>query len=42
MRSTGVAYLLWFLAFFGICGIHRFYAGRYISGIIWLWFVIKL
>ena len=36
MRSTPVAYLLWFFAFIGLCGIHRFYAGRYITGIIWL------
>jgi TM2 domain-containing membrane protein YozV len=28
-----VAYILWF--FLGYLGIHRFYCGRYISGIIW-------
>ena len=36
MRSTGTAYLLWFLCLFGICGIHRFYSGRIITGVIWL------
>ena len=36
MKSTGVAYLLWLLCFFGFCGIHRFYSGRIITGLIWL------
>lgn len=36
MKSTGVAYLLWLLCFFGFCGIHRFYGGRVITGLIWL------
>ena len=34
MRSTPVAYLLWF--FFGLLGVHRFYLGRPISGVIYL------
>ncbi len=36
MRSTVVAYLLWCLAFVGLAGIHRFYAGKWITGLIWL------
>jgi TM2 domain-containing membrane protein YozV len=36
MKSTLVAYLLWCLVFFGFAGIHRFYAGRWLSGLIWL------
>jgi TM2 domain-containing membrane protein YozV len=35
-RSVGWAYLLWLPMMFSICGLHRFYAGRYISGTIWL------
>jgi TM2 domain-containing membrane protein YozV len=33
LRSTGIAYLLWF--FFGVCGVHRFYCGRVGTGILW-------
>ncbi|MGF1494227.1 MAG: NINE protein [Microcoleaceae cyanobacterium] len=36
MRDTGLAYLLWCTCFFGVCGAHRFYNGKYISGLIWL------
>jgi TM2 domain-containing membrane protein YozV len=36
MKTSGIAYLLWFLVLFGLCGIHRFYAGRPITGVIWL------
>ncbi len=35
MRSTGITYLLWSLCFFGFAGIHRFYLGKPVSGIIW-------
>jgi TM2 domain-containing membrane protein YozV len=36
MRSTGTAYLLWFLIFLGFAGIHRFYAGKVLTGLLWL------
>ncbi len=36
MKSTGIAYLLWCACFFGGCGIHRFYLGRYGTGILYL------
>ena len=35
-RSVGWAYLLWLPAMFGFCGLHRFYSGRFVSGIVWL------
>ena len=36
MKNTGIAYLLWGLWIFGFAGIHRFYLGKPISGVIWL------
>jgi TM2 domain-containing membrane protein YozV len=36
MRSKTVAYLLWCLAFIGVCGIHRFYVGKWGTGLLWL------
>ena len=36
MKSTGVAYLLWFLGGLGILGLHRFYLGRWPTGLVWL------
>lgn len=36
LRSVGLAYGLWALCLLGPAGIHRFYAGKYITGIIWL------
>lgn len=36
MRSTGAAYAFWLLSLLGLFGLHRIYAGRYITGLIWL------
>jgi TM2 domain-containing membrane protein YozV len=36
MRSIGMSYVLWFACLIGFCGIHRFYNGRWITGLIWL------
>ncbi len=35
MRSTNIADLLWGLWFLGIAGMHRFYLGKPITGLIW-------
>ncbi len=36
MKSKELAYILWFLCAFSICGAQRFYCKRYISGFIYL------
>lgn len=36
MRSGPAAYLLWLLCFVGLCGMHRFYVGKPLSGFLWL------
>ena len=36
MRNTGLAYVFWCLCLVGVCGIQRFYAGKWVTGIIWL------
>lgn len=35
-RDTILAYVLWFGTFVGVCGLHRLYMGRWVSGLIWL------
>ncbi len=35
-RSKAAAYLFWCFCFFQVYGIHRIYAGRYLSGIVYL------
>ncbi|MDG2991640.1 TM2 domain-containing protein [Candidatus Synechococcus calcipolaris G9] len=34
--DTGVAYLLWCLGFFGLCGVQRLYTGNIVMGLIYL------
>lgn len=36
MRSVGTAYVLWPLGLVGLCGLHRFYAGKPATGVVWL------
>ena len=36
VRTSGTAYLLWCLCLIGFCGVHRFYAGKWITGFLWL------
>jgi TM2 domain-containing membrane protein YozV len=36
MYSNGMAYLLWLLCFLGLAGVHRFYLGRPLTGLLWL------
>lgn len=36
MKDKSVAYLLWIAGFFGIAGLHRFYVGKPLSGLLWL------
>ncbi len=36
MRSSATAYLLWLLCFVGICGVHRLYAGKVFTGLLWM------
>jgi TM2 domain-containing membrane protein YozV len=34
--NPAIGYLLWLLIFVGFAGVHRFYTGRWITGLIWL------
>ncbi len=36
LKSKPLAFVLWCCCFFGFCGVHRFYAGKYVSGFFWL------
>jgi len=36
MKSTFVAYLLLAFGLIGFCGLHRFYTGRFGTGLLWL------
>jgi len=35
-KDSGIAYLLWLLCFAGFFGVHRFYAGKWVTGLLWL------
>ncbi len=35
IKSVGTAYLLWVFSFFGLLGFHRFYVGKYGTGLVW-------
>lgn len=35
-KETVWGYVLWCSWFVGIAGVHRLYAGRWVSGLIWL------
>ncbi len=34
-KNIAVAYLLWACGCFGFCGIHRFYLGKPVTGVLW-------
>lgn len=34
--NPAVAYLLWLLIFVGFGGVHRFYTGRWGTGLLWI------
>jgi TM2 domain-containing membrane protein YozV len=35
-RNAVIGYVLWLAGWFGVCGLHRIYAGRWASGLLWL------
>jgi TM2 domain-containing membrane protein YozV len=35
-HSTGTAFILWLACLFGVCGIHRFYLGKPVTGLLYL------
>tara|TARA_E500000318_G_scaffold97534_1_gene98381 strand:- start:186 stop:416 length:231 start_codon:yes stop_codon:yes gene_type:complete len=34
-KSSGASYGFWCLCLLGFCGIHRFYMGKWVTGLIW-------
>jgi hypothetical protein len=36
MYHVGIAYLLWFLSGCGVLGFHRFYLGKFGTGLLWM------
>ena len=34
--STGIAFILWLSCLFGVCGVHRFYLGRPVTGLLYV------
>lgn len=36
MKSSRKAYLFWVIGLFGVLGLHRFYMGKYGTGVFWL------
>lgn len=36
MKSGPAAFVLWLCCLIGICGLHRFYLGRFWTGLLWL------
>ena len=36
MKSGPSAFVLWLCCLIGICGLHRFYLGRFWTGLLWL------
>jgi TM2 domain-containing membrane protein YozV len=35
-KSSGTAFVLWLPCLLGVCGLHRFYMGKYVTGTLWL------
>jgi TM2 domain-containing membrane protein YozV len=35
VKSSIISYVLWLVGGFGVLGLHRFYLGRWITGLIW-------
>ena len=36
MYSTGIAYFLWFISIWGVLGFHRFYLGKFGTGLLFM------